>query len=372
MALHDQSTADLHGDTPSAFSTKGFADRKELASFAFERTRMPMVVVDARAPDQPIVLANSAFLKLTGYTADEVIGRNCRFLQGQGTSPLAIAAIRSAIREEREVTVEILNYRKGGAPFWNQLHTSPLRADDGTVDYIFASQIDVTERRRIERLEASEHRLLKEVDHRAKNVMAIVDSIVRLSNAEDPKRYAAAIQMRVQALAQVHTMLAESGWSAVRLEEVVRQQVAPFAEKRLTVFGPPVMLPSPLVQPLGLVLHELAVNATRHGCLRGAGRYRRHPVGAVAGRVWLRTRMGGGWAAFGVGGAQTRFWVYSCHGDDRDTVEGSRAQDMDRQRIGTALIRSPVRFQYVGWDQMLLGFGSKPGLQDNVAGVTLK
>ncbi|KQY41459.1 MULTISPECIES: HWE histidine kinase domain-containing protein [Rhizobium/Agrobacterium group] len=268
MALHDQSTADLHGDTPSAFSTKGFADRKELASFAFERTRMPMVVVDARAPDQPIVLANSAFLKLTGYTADEVIGRNCRFLQGQGTSPLAIAAIRSAIREEREVTVEILNYRKGGAPFWNQLHTSPLRADDGTVDYIFASQIDVTERRRIERLEASEHRLLKEVDHRAKNVMAIVDSIVRLSNAEDPKRYAAAIQMRVQALAQVHTMLAESGWSAVRLEEVVRQQVAPFAEKRLTVFGPPVMLPSPLVQPLGLVLHELAVNATRHGCLR--------------------------------------------------------------------------------------------------------
>ncbi|WP_413814003.1 PAS domain-containing protein [Rhizobium sp. Leaf453] len=265
--MHDQSTTDLHGDAPSAFSAKGFADRKELASFAFERTRMPMVVVDARAPDQPIVLANSAFLKLTGYTADEVIGRNCRFLQGMGTSPIDVEKIRLAIREEREATVEILNYKKDGAPFWNQLHTSPLRADDGTVDYIFASQIDVTERRRIERLEATEHRLLKEVDHRAKNVMAIVDSIVRLSNAEDPKRYATAIQMRVQALAQVHTMLAEAGWSAVKLEDVVRQQVVPFAEKRLTVSGPNIMVPPPLVQPLGLVLHELAVNATRHGSL---------------------------------------------------------------------------------------------------------
>jgi two-component sensor histidine kinase len=97
--------------------------------------------------------------------------------------------------------------------------------------------------------------------------MAIVESIVRLSNADDPKRYATAIQTRVQALAQVHTMLAESGWSAIRLEDVVRHQVAPFAEDRLAISGPPIMLPSPLVQPLGLALHELAVNAALHGSL---------------------------------------------------------------------------------------------------------
>ncbi|MDQ0323542.1 PAS domain S-box-containing protein [Pararhizobium capsulatum DSM 1112] len=77
---------DLHGDDPSAASRQGFADRKELASFAFERTRMPMVVADARAPDQPIVLANSSFLELTGYTADEVIGRN-RFLEPVAHQP---------------------------------------------------------------------------------------------------------------------------------------------------------------------------------------------------------------------------------------------------------------------------------------------
>ena len=94
MPAEDNMSSELHGDVPSASSSKGFSDRKELAAFAFERTRMPMVVADASEYDQPIVLANRAFLELTGYTAEEVIGRNCRLLQGQGTSPTDVAAIR--------------------------------------------------------------------------------------------------------------------------------------------------------------------------------------------------------------------------------------------------------------------------------------
>ncbi len=230
-----------------------------------------MVVADAREFDQPIVLANRAFLELTGYTAEEIIGSNCRILQGKGTSPIAVAAIRCALLEQRETTVELLNYRKDGAPFWNRLHISPIHADEGTLAYFFGSQIDVTEQRRIEALEASERRLLMEVDHRVRNVLAIVESIVRLSKADDAHLYAAAIQQRVQALARVHTLLAESGWSAVSLEEVVRQQVGPFAARRLMIAGPRVMLPATLVQPLGLVLHELAVNAARHGALLARG-----------------------------------------------------------------------------------------------------
>jgi PAS domain S-box-containing protein len=226
-----------------------------------------MVITDAKAPDHPIVMANSSFLELTGYSADEVIGRNCRFLQGSGTSPVAVAAIRSSILEEREATVDLLNYRRDGSLFWNRLHLSPILGDDGRLAYIFASQADVTEQRRIQALEASEHRLLKEVDHRAKNVMAIVESIVRLSKADDPALYAAAIQQRVQALARVHSLLAERGWNAVSMEEVVRQQVAPFAATRLMLEGPTLMVPASVVQPLGLVLHELAVNAARHGAL---------------------------------------------------------------------------------------------------------
>ncbi|ANL30191.1 sensor histidine kinase protein (plasmid) [Rhizobium phaseoli] len=226
-----------------------------------------MVVTDARKPDMPIVLANRSFLKLTGYASDEVLGRNCRFLQGPATSPIAVAEIRAGIADERDVSVEILNYKKNGEQFWNRLHLSPIHGDDGKILYFFGSQIDMTEYRRIEALKASEHRLLMEVDHRSKNVLAIVDSIVRLSNADDPALYAAAIQHRVQALARAHNLLAERRWTSISVEELVRLQVTPFAATRAVLSGPDIKLPAPVVQPVALVLHELAVNAARHGAL---------------------------------------------------------------------------------------------------------
>lgn len=226
-----------------------------------------MVVTDARKPDLPIALANKAFLELTGYESQEVLGRNCRFLQGPATSPIAVAEIHAAIAGEREVSVEILNYKKSGEQFWNRLHLSPIHGDDGRILYFFGSQIDMTEYRRIEALEASEHRLLMEVDHRSKNVLAIVDSIVRLSNADDPALYAAAIQHRVQALARAHTLLAARRWTSISLEELIRQQVTPFATTRTFFSGPDIKMPAPFVQPLALVFHELAVNAAHHGAL---------------------------------------------------------------------------------------------------------
>ncbi|WP_258163450.1 PAS domain-containing protein [Rhizobium sp. TH2] len=267
MSESIHSSARFHGDLPSATSDKAFLDHKELAATAFERTRMPITIADARAPDVPIVLANEAFLQLTGYGADEVIGRNCRFLQGAGTSPVAVAEVRAGIKEQREVSVEILNYRKDGSAFWNKLHLSPIHDDDGQLIYWFASQIDDTQFRKVQSLEASEHRLLMEVDHRAKNVLAIVDSIVRLSNASDPHLYAASIQHRVQALSRVHGLFSERGWSDIPLEDVARLQVQPFVGSRATFKGPPVMLSPIMLQPLGLIFHELATNAASHGAL---------------------------------------------------------------------------------------------------------
>lgn len=258
----------LHGDLPAAASDQGMVDRRELATFAFQRTRMPIVISDARQPDMPIVMANDAFLELTGYPADEVLGRNCRFLQGPDSSPVAIAEIRSAIERQGEATVEILNYRKDGTPFWNQLHISPLRDDDGRVAYYFASQVDVTELRRVQTLEEAEHRLLLEVDHRTKNVLAIVDSVVRLSKADNPQAYAASVQQRVQALSRTHMLLAENGWQEVALKDIVRSQVKMFAEDRVRLSGPDIMVPAPSVQPIGLAIHELAANAAVHGALR--------------------------------------------------------------------------------------------------------
>jgi PAS domain S-box-containing protein len=247
------------------------ADRKELSTFAFERTRMPIVITDARQPDLPIVLANDSFLKLTGYSAEEVVGRNCRFLQGEGTSQTTVAEVRDAIAQHRDITTEILNYRKDGTPFWNQLHISALRDDDGSVAYYFASQIDVTEQRRIKALEEAEHRLLLEVDHRTKNVLAIVESVVRLSKADSVEAYSASVQQRVQALARTHMLLAENGWKHVALDKIVSSQVGVFGAGNVTAEGPALAIPAPSVQPIGLALHELATNAAVHGALAHSG-----------------------------------------------------------------------------------------------------
>ena len=282
--MTEAKTSDIHGDRPAAASKQGMIDHKELSTFAFQRTRMPIVVCDARQPDYPIVLANEAFLQLTGYSAEELLGRNCRLLQGSSTSKEAVAEIRAMIDEEREGTVEILNYRKDGSAFWNQLHLSPIRDDDRRLAYYFASQIDVTAHRKVQTLEEAEHRLLMEVDHRTKNVLAIVDSIVRLTRSDNAAMYAASVQQRVQALARTHMLLAENGWQEASLHDIVSLQVGIYGEKKVEISGPPIMVPAPSVQPLGLAMHELAANAAVHGALS-------HPEGTL--KVLWRHEGGG-------------------------------------------------------------------------------
>lgn len=112
---------------------------------AVRATRMPMIITDPRQFDNPIVFANDSFLKLTGYTRMEVTGRNCRFLQGPETDPEAIDRLRDAIREQVDIRVDLLNYRKDGSTFHNALYVGPVRDEAGRVVYFFASQLDVSE-----------------------------------------------------------------------------------------------------------------------------------------------------------------------------------------------------------------------------------
>lgn len=285
----------LVGDKPAAASSRGLADRVELACIAVERTRMPMVVADARAGANQIVLANQAFLDLTGYSAQEVIGRDCRFLQGEGTSPSAIAEVRRAIANEQEATVELVNYRKDGTSFWNQLYLSPIHGDDGRLLYFFGSQLDVTERRRAEDLETVQRRLLREVDHRAMNVLAIVQGIVRMTRADDAETYSRSVQARVQALSQVHGLLAAGGWAQVPFSDLLRVQFEPYRSDRVAAAGPEVLVPAQIAQSVALVLHELIDNAVRHGALSSsAGNL--HIQWGESDRHWLRLR----WTESGV------------------------------------------------------------------------
>lgn len=112
-----------------------------------EMTRMPMILADPRQDDIPIVFANNAFLDLTGYEPEEVIGRNCRFLQGAGTDPAAVQQLRECIAAQSACAVEILNYRRDSTPFWNAVFMGPVFNPAGEIIYFFASQLDVTQRR---------------------------------------------------------------------------------------------------------------------------------------------------------------------------------------------------------------------------------
>ena len=110
-----------------------------------------IVICDPNLPDCPIIYANPAFYRITGYAEEEVIGRNCRFLQGPGTNPRHIQAMRDAIEQGKAIDVEIVNHRKDGSRFVNELHLSPVLGEDGEVRYIFGIQHDVSAREQFAR-----------------------------------------------------------------------------------------------------------------------------------------------------------------------------------------------------------------------------
>lgn len=131
-------------------TSRGLADRGSVFFAAIEMTRMPMILTDPNLPDNPIVFANKAFLDLTLYEESEILGRNCRFLQGAETDREQVAELRSAIEKHESIALEILNYRRDGTPFWNAVFIGPVFDVSGELLYFFASQLDVTRRRETE------------------------------------------------------------------------------------------------------------------------------------------------------------------------------------------------------------------------------
>nr|AML77721.1 putative LOV domain-containing protein [Agave tequilana] len=107
-----------------------------------ERIEKNFVITDPRLPDNPIIYASDSFLELTEYSREEVLGRNCRFLQGPDTDQGTVSKIRDAIREQREITVQLINYTKSGKKFWNLFHLQPMRDQKGELQYFIGVQLD--------------------------------------------------------------------------------------------------------------------------------------------------------------------------------------------------------------------------------------
>lgn len=279
--------------------TAGAADAPHAASLlaAFRASEAPMVMTDPGRPDNPIVFANPAFCRLTGYEPEDVLGRNCRFLQGPDTDPAAVARVREAVALGEPLQIDMLNYRKDGRPFWNAMTLTPVRDETGAVRSYFAVLSDVTRTRQAERALAREKdglaqdlearnralqaaldqqtALLHEVDHRVKNNLQVISSLVLLKarRTRDPACREALRSMadRIGALATVHRLLYSLSDAALF---DLRDFAADFASEleagldtdriALTVDVEAVAVPASMAAPLALIVHELAVNSVRH------------------------------------------------------------------------------------------------------------
>lgn len=123
-------------------------ERLRLRDQAIEASVNAIIITDHTQPDQPIVYVNPAFERITGYSASEALGKNCRFLLGDDIDQPDLDAIRTALREEHEGRATLRNYRKSGELFWNDLHIAPVRNDEGKVSHYIGIQNDITESRR--------------------------------------------------------------------------------------------------------------------------------------------------------------------------------------------------------------------------------
>lgn len=120
---------------------------EEILLAALNYTRAGVIITDPSQKDNPILFANEGFISMTGYSTEEVIGRNCRFLQGAETNEEAVNELRKAVQDKQSLYVEILNYRKDGSSFWNGLSVDPLYIASEQKHYFVGVQKDITQRK---------------------------------------------------------------------------------------------------------------------------------------------------------------------------------------------------------------------------------
>ncbi|MHA6732133.1 HWE histidine kinase domain-containing protein [Devosia sp. A369] len=250
--------------------------RDDLGPFvvAAEETRMAMAFTDAKEPGHPIIFANDAFLALTGYTRDEVLGQDFSFLVERGADAAALTKIESEFKGHSEGGAEIQYRRKDGSAFWAAVFISPVRDEEEEIVQYFASFVDVT-RHKQEQTESK--MLIDELNHRVKNTLATVQSIVWQASRtnSDPKVIREAIETRLFALSRSHDLLTRENWKSAGLVDVLNDALEPFGiadgrAERLTIKGENIRFPPKAALAFGIAFNELATNAVKYGAFSNA------------------------------------------------------------------------------------------------------
>jgi PAS domain S-box-containing protein len=210
---------------------------------------------------------NKGAERLFGYLAEEAVGKPVAILIPPQREHEEYAILSRIRRGDGVDHFETIRRRKDGTLIDISLTVSPVRGADGKV--VGASGIchDITERKRSD---AQISILAREAEHRAKNLLANVEAMVRLSNSDTVDGFKKAIGGRIRALANVHSLFAQSRWTGAELGSLVRQELSPYSrdgEMRTVIDGPIVVLKPDVAQAIAVAVHELATNAAKYGAL---------------------------------------------------------------------------------------------------------
>lgn len=255
---------------------------ENLPTRALSGVPIAIVLTNPAFEDNPIVYANAAFTQLTGYPAEAAVGRNCRFLQGPETEPERVAELRRAVASGTDAAVEITNYRADGTSFLNRLTVTAVRDGDETI--WFLGTLSVADPNDLESRLASVQMQLVEVQHRVKNHLAMIVSMIRMqARSAGAAEDFTVLARRVEALQILYQELSSSGVSSTFRDEVpLGAYVSRIAAAvghldggqgiRVNVIAEEVMVDATTAARVGLLVSEMLTNAFRHAFIgRDAG-----------------------------------------------------------------------------------------------------